>query len=111
MTLRDERGQDSGDALVGVDVCIPDVELSVQSRRAPDSPDQSAVADGQQRQRHEDAEDAIKPDVDAHHTAVVRRLQRTWTLDQDCQRHVSTQNRLDSYNSMYDMLLTRLLSD
>jgi len=56
---------------------------------------QSTVADGEQRQRHEDAEHAVQPDVDAHQSTV-ERLQRTGTLNEDRQRRLRTRNGLDS---------------
>jgi len=82
MTLTDHRGQDSSDTLVCVDVCISDVELATETRRSSESLHQSTVADGEQRQRQKDAQCTVQPDVDAHHTSVVR-LQRPGTLDQD----------------------------
>ena len=93
--MTDDRGQDGGDALVGVDVRMPHVELATKTRRASERLDQSTVADRQQRQRHEDAEHAVQPDVDAHQTPV-ERLQRAWTLDQDRRRRLRTRNGLDS---------------
>ena len=94
MTLTDHRGQDSSDTLVCVDVCISDVELATETRRSSESLHQSTVADGEQRQRQKDAQCTVQPDVDAHHTSVVR-LQRPGTLDQYRHRRVRTRNGLD----------------
>jgi len=95
MTLRDDRGQDSGDALICVDVRVSDVELKAQTRRASQSFHQSTVTNREQRQRYEDAEDTVQPDVDAHQTSI-ERLKQPRTLDQDRHRPVRTRDGLDS---------------
>jgi len=94
MTLRDDRGQDSGDALICVDVRMSDVELKAQTRRASESFHQSTVANGEQRQWYEDTKNTVEPDVDAHQTPI-KCLQKPRTLDKD-RRPVRTRNGLDS---------------
>jgi len=91
----DDRGQDSGDAIICVDVRMSDVELAAHARRASYGPHQSTVSYGEQRQRHEDTENKVQPDVGTHQTSI-ERLQRPRTLDEDRQRPVRTRNGLDN---------------
>jgi len=95
LETRDDRGQDGGDALVGVDERVSDVELTTQARRASQCTDQTTVTNRQQRYRHEDTQHAVQPHVDTHQTAIIR-LQRTRTLDYDRHRLAGTRNGLDS---------------
>ena len=71
------------------------MELSTDARRASQCPDQSAVADRQQSQRHEDAQHTVQPDVGAHQTPV-ERLQRARTLYEDRLRRLRARDGLDS---------------
>ena len=62
----DDRSEHRGDALVGVNMGVSDVELATQVRRSSHGLHQSAVCDRQHCQRYEDAKYTVEPDVDAH---------------------------------------------